>query len=1154
MTDGEAQAEALRRIDEARRTSATVLDLGDLRLAKLPEELGQLQRLLLLGLGRNAVAVRGDEIVWEWMDTRPIQRFPNLSVLSGLTALQSLDLSWCEVVSDLSVLSGLTALRSLNLQGCTGVSDLSGLAGLNALQSLKLSHCRSVSDLSALIGLNALQSLDLQGCRGVSDLSGLVGLSLLQSLTLWSCTGLSDLSGLSGLHALQSLNLWGCTAVSDLSGLSGLGALQALNLSACTAVSDLSVLSRLTALRSLNLQGCSGVSDLSGLAGLHTLQWLDLSFCLSVSDLSGLTGLTSLRALDLSDCRDVSDLSALSGLTTLQSLDLSQCTGVRDLSGLAALSALQSLNLSACTAVSDLSVLAGLTALQSLNLQGCRGVSDLSVLAELTVLQSLNLQGCRGVSDLSVLVGLTSLQSLNLSKCINLRRFLPLRPLLDHLTYLQLNDCAFNDLPAAICGLSYGENVLPKVRAHYADLDCGASEDAERKLFILGNGGVGKTQTRRRLCGQDFDPTIPSTHGVEIEDFALPIEGRTSPVTLRIWDFGGQDIYHGTHALFLQTDAAFLILWTPESETGETVENGIRLRNRPLVYWLDYVRNLVGTRSPVLVVRNKCDGPQVPRHPLDLPEDFPFLRSIEFSARKGNMGVLKAHLAEAVGYLLNDHPTQQIGVGRATVRQRLRDLLAADRQRPPAEKQHRTLARADYLALCSEAGNVSDPDALLDFLHLTGVVYHRPGQFDDRIILDQNWALDAIYTVLHREKTLPHLMLDGRFTRLHLAGLAWQQHSEADQRVLLDMMESCRICFPLRKLSNDRAKPEWLYVAPDLLPEWDEARSRLLLGRLRGTPPDAAARLRYPFLHEGILRTFLSKVGAQARDAGVYWRYGCWFGEEPTQSTILVRSSSATADSAPWSGEVTLEAWGEKANDLLDLVLKLLLDILLGQRPEVERTTPPPHSKEVGRAEAGPAPLIGAAHAVGLPGESKQVFVSYAWGEDTTAEGRRHDQQVEQLCEQVKSWGYEVIRDKERLRPGDLISDFMKLAGLTPRVLVILNAKYLRSVFCMTELHEVHKRCYDSKEFQRRIAPLPLPEAHFHSNRDRGELGLFWLKEVETLAPQAAAAVMAPSDYAQFHQMRTWAQAVPVMLALIADMVTSVGFDDAPEKIRARLA
>jgi hypothetical protein len=40
MTDQEAHAKALRRIEAARRTSAVVLDLGDLSLVELPKNSG----------------------------------------------------------------------------------------------------------------------------------------------------------------------------------------------------------------------------------------------------------------------------------------------------------------------------------------------------------------------------------------------------------------------------------------------------------------------------------------------------------------------------------------------------------------------------------------------------------------------------------------------------------------------------------------------------------------------------------------------------------------------------------------------------------------------------------------------------------------------------------------------------------------------------------------------------------------------------------------------------------------------------------------------------------------------------------------------------------------------------------------------------------
>ena len=111
--------------------------------------------------------------------------------------------------------------------------------------------------------------------------------------------------------------------------------------------------------------------------------------------------------------------------------------------------------------------------------------------------------------------------------------------------------------------------------------------------MLLGNGRVGKTQICRRLQGQEYDETVPSTHGVKIG--AAPLTAPHEPATLRIWDFGGQDIYHGTHALFLKSRAIFMLVWTPESEAlHEHDHGGFTFRNQPLGYWLDYVREFGG--------------------------------------------------------------------------------------------------------------------------------------------------------------------------------------------------------------------------------------------------------------------------------------------------------------------------------------------------------------------------------------------------------------------------------------------------------------------------------------------------------------------------------------------------------------------------------
>jgi hypothetical protein len=243
-----ATAEAVRRIEAAIASGATVLDFRDLiAMTRLPDELAKAQGVREIYAG----APRATGLAPNDYATR---RLTNISALAGLTKLTSLDLSLTRV-ADLSALSGLSGLTSLNLSD-TQVHDLFELSDLSVLTFLDLSLTR-VADLSALSGLSGLRALDLSYTE-VFDLSALSGLSALTSLNL-SDTEVSELSALSGLSALTSLNL-SDTEVSELSALSGLSGLTFLDLSE-TQVSDLSALFGLSGLTSLNLSNTQ-VSDL----------------------------------------------------------------------------------------------------------------------------------------------------------------------------------------------------------------------------------------------------------------------------------------------------------------------------------------------------------------------------------------------------------------------------------------------------------------------------------------------------------------------------------------------------------------------------------------------------------------------------------------------------------------------------------------------------------------------------------------------------------------------------------------------------------------------------------------------------------------------------------------------------------------------------
>jgi internalin A len=73
-------------------------------------------------------------------------------------------------------------------------------------------------------------------------------------------------------------------------------------------------------------------------------------------------------------------------------------------------------------------------------------------------------------------------------------------------------------------------------------------------------------------------------------------------------------------------------------------------------------------------------------------------------------------------------------------------------------------------------------------------------------------------------------------------------------------------------------------------------------------------------------------------------------------------------------------------------------------------------------------------------------YVSYAWGEDKTSEGKAREKVVDNLCAIALAEGHQILRDKEVLGLGDSISRFMERIGAGDRVFVILSDKYLRSL------------------------------------------------------------------------------------------------------------
>ena len=839
--------------------------------------------------------------------------------------------------------------------------------------------------------------------------------------------------------------------------------------------------------------------------------------------------LTELESLDC-DHTEVSDLLPLSGLPGLQVLDCGH-TEVSDLSPLSGLPGLQSL---AClsTPVSDLSPLSGLTGLQWLN---CRstGVSDLSPLADLPGLRTLNLSACRigTVPD-----GFWLKPSLN-----KLRAYRTQLP---------------GDIPVEVLSRDLFENCLPTLRAYLLALEAGAVPVRAAKVLILGNGRAGKTQLARRLTRQAFTPDWDSTHGIDTGQVTLPGTGDDPGTTLHLWDFGGQDIYHGTHALFVQRRTVFVIAWSPDTDNAETyTHDGITFRNHPLAYWVDYARHLAPD-SPVLIVQTKCQEPGSPkRPPLGDPAlaGLAWVEAVRIDSRTGyGLPVLETQLRAAVDHLNDVQGISRIGGGWAAVRDRIVGLPGPDGALPA---DRRLIDRATFDTWCAEAGLTpgqgGQSGALLTYLHRTGWLYHDPERLPDRIILDLRWALEAIYAVFDRQRCYTELRrAGGRFTRHRLGTLLWdaQGFNAAEQDLFIDLMRSCRICFRYRDPRDEGEEweegAETVYIAPDLLPD----RAAVELDLAQRWSPDAGAVTTtycYPLLHGGLMRALIARIGEEAQDDALYWQGGVWVYDLRTGARAVIEQD---VPAGGWAGTVTVQAYGPRAPDLLDDLRRWIEreNQALGLRPETDGPTLP-----FRRASEGEAAAV---RPGAEPAGSYHAYLSYAWEDQDDTARAGHEDRIRALLADGHRRGKPLRRDKEHMRHNESITAFMQALGAAHRVGIIIDEKYLHSPNCLFELWEIWRQSrQDEAEFARRAVIHCPPDLrlnhldrleHFQSHwQDRlGNVDAY-------LKRQGANAARAQQDRGAL--ISGFLPHLQTLLCLIADRTQTGGWDAFVERLFA---
>ena len=552
-------------------------------------------------------------------------------------------------------------------------------------------------------------------------------------------------------------------------------------------------------------------------------------------------------------------------------------------------------------------------------------LSDVSVLTDLTRLKDLHL-GFNQLSDVSALVRLTNLTHLYLHKnqlsTISLD-FLAYFPLLEFLH--------FSGNPTSIPEeITTQWNCLDDLKNYLKNLQEGSVINNRVKVVFIGNGSVGKTQVAKRLVEKNsfvFNSQHDSTHAIALlrRTLECDIPG-IEELELMLWDFAGQDIYHATHQLFMQTQAIFVLVWDIENENNKSHHwQGKEYENRDLQYWLAYA-HCFGRNSPVIVVQNKIDRDQGKKSPLTAAAEkqystlYPNVRAfLKLSAKTGEeFFPLEDKIVELFeeDKQLQQDLTKKLPVSWVKIRTEIENWQRA---------KIKQMSLADFCILCMQHGAIESLITLFKFFHNSGLFFYKEGCFNNQVILDQEWAIEAVYKVLDRQSDYVKVIRSkkGQLRYREICKI-WKEHSDEERALFIYFMLSCELCFEVGEDKWERPLNERSFVIPQLLPKEQPDEDYLAA---KGMTEEET--IRYRFLPEVFMQRLIIRAN-RLSDIENMW-----------QSGILIETNSKQCAlvEADYENNTIVICYKSGSRELVDAIKEELKEIEGKGRVKAQRAS-----------------------------------------------------------------------------------------------------------------------------------------------------------------------------------------------------------------------
>ena len=421
-----------------------------------------------------------------------------------------------------------------------------------------------------------------------------------------------------------------------------------------------------------------------------------------------------------------------------------------------------------------------------------------------------------------------------------------------------------------------GSPKKPSLPAHAAENAGSSRVLKECRVVFLGDSEAGKSLIMSRVENSKMDPSDfhgNTTIGINIFSRIETITGQL--VRVNYWDFGGQEILHSMHRMFLSKRTVYVIVLNTRNDNQDAQAD----------FWLRYVE-AYAPGAPVMLVMNKID--QNKRASLNLTA-----LSRQFNRELNNSNVLKISAVEKNSKIFEEQFTDKLIAFLARnpgcihsfkpLEARIRDEVE--------RKQEKVFKTYDFLSICTRMGIGSEEDQydLMNRFHDAGILVFFGAKTP--MFLNPKWITSLIYKVLDQGEGIAE---NGVISDIQLSAICehnpekWKGAEDSD--FLIRIMHDYDLAFTCRKQGSD----EKLASAKNLIPMLCQREEPKAIQDLIQKDDPVEMRMVFEYLPCGVLYKLMAEHQKEL-DAENIWLTGAKFDSENGRYAIVRQEGNTMA-------------------------------------------------------------------------------------------------------------------------------------------------------------------------------------------------------------------------------------------------------------------